>query len=884
MILKTTSCDNRSSVCRITVLTTIASIACGFTLSAMAQNAPAPDEELITLGSRSTKPRSAVDSTVPVDVFSSDTLRDFGQTETSRMLQYAAPSFNFSTSTISDGTDIVRPATLRGMQPDQTLVLVNGKRRHSTALMHVNGSIGRGTAGVDLNAIPSASIARIEVLRDGAAAQYGSDAIAGVINVVLKDQTETIDPFLQWGSTYKGDGDQTVASVNAGFPIGDGFFNVTGEYRNRDRTNRAGKDPRQLFNFNEQVLGQPQLKDSDGDGICDTGGTCTPDPREATFNRKNHRYGDPDSENLSFTWNAGLPIMGDTMEAYTFGTYASRNGQSGGFYRRDYDARSNPLIHFDPALGAGNGENGTGFLPLINTNVDDTSAGLGLKGDIGSFSYDASVVYGKNTFEFVITNSNNVALGAASPTRAKAGKLKTDQTVANLDFTNTFEIAEGATLGYGAEWRRDGYEIVEGEFASYAGPTTNPPANAPNQYGGTPAAGIQVFPGFQPANAVDTDRDSYAFYADLEVDMTDRWLVDAAVRYEDFDDFGDTTNFKFSTRYFIVDNVALRGAVSTGFRAPSLQQEFFNNTSTQFVTVNGVPNTPVEVGTFRNDSDVVRNGFGVPKLKEETATNVSGGFTWTPTDAFSLTADAYYIAVDDRVVLSGRFQPESTGNDGLPCAPDNSNCPIAGILQPFGVNAAQFFTNAIDTETTGLDLIVDYNFEWAGGLFGLNGGFNWTDTNVTKIRIPDSLVNSPGAENTLYSRQEVLWLEAGQPSEHYILTGTYARGPFSFLLRANWFGQVKSTESPNPACEATNSCLDQTFSGKWLVDLRTSWAFTDSIELTAGVDNIFDETPDKQRADASFNGIFPYSRRTTPFGFNGGFYYASLNMKFGNGL
>jgi len=859
---ETASRSVRRSSCRIALITIITSIAGGFCFSsASAQDAEL--EELITLGSRGSKPRSQVDSAVPVDVFTAEKLREFGQTETSRMLQYAAPSFNFSTSTVSDGTDIVRPATLRGMQPDQTLVLVNGKRRHSTALMHVNGSIGRGTAGVDLNAIPPSSIARIEVLRDGAAAQYGSDAIAGVINIVLKDQTETIDPFVQWGSTYEGDGDTSILSLNAGFPIGDGFINLTGEYRERDATNRAGDDPRQLFNFDEQVLGDPQL----------TAGT--PDARETTFDRENHRYGDPDSENIYFTWNAGLPIMGDTLEIYTFGTYANREGQSGGFYRRDYDARSNPLIHFDSSLGAGVGENGTGFLPLINTEVDDTSAGLGFKGGLGRWSYDASIVYGENEFEFVITNSNNVALGAASPTSANAGKLTTDLLVGNLDFVNEFDIADGATLGYGAMWRQDGYELSAGEEASWVGPTTTPAANQPNQYGGTPAAGIQVFPGFQPVNAVDEDRDAWGIYVDFETDITDRWMVDVAARYEDYDDFGDTTNFKIATRWFVVDNVALRASASTGFRAPSLQQQFFNNTSTQFVTVNGVPNVPTEVGTFRNDSDVVQQGFGIPQLKEEEATNFSAGFTWTPTDSFSLTADAYYIEVDDRVVLSGRFTTETIGNDGQPCAPDNSNCPIASILQPFGVNSAQFFSNAIDTETSGIDLIIDYNFEWAGGLFGMNAGFNWTNTSVTDIRIPSTLVNSPGAANTLYSRQEVIWMESGQPEDHYILTGTYARGPFSALLRGNWFGEVDSTESPDPVCEAAQSCLDQTFAGKWLVDV---------ISLNAGVDNVFDTTPDKQTADTSFNGIFPYSRRTTPFGFNGAFYYVSLNMSFATGL
>ena len=631
---------------------------------------PVEIEEIITLGSRSIEPRSAIDSAVPVDVFSSETLRNFGQTETSRMLQFAAPSFNFSTSTISDGTDIVRPATLRGMQPDQTLVLVNGKRRHSTALMHVNSSIGRGTAGVDLNAIPPSSIARIEVLRDGAAAQYGSDAIAGVINIVLKDQTETVDPFLQWGSTFEGDGDQTIASINAGFPVGDGFINLTGEYRDRENTNRAGPDPRQQYNFTEQVPGMAQLAETD----CPGG--CTLDPREASFNRLSHRYGDPDSENLYFAWNAGFPVFRDS-EIYTFGTYAAREGESGGFYRRNYDNRSIPAIHPD------------GFLPLINTEVDDTSAGLGFKGGGGEWNYDASVVWGENEFEFIINNSNNVAIGAAaSPTSAAAGTLTTDLLVFNLDFVNTLKIAEGASLGYGLMLREDGYQITPGVFASYAGPTTTPPATVPDQYGGTPPAGIQVFPGFQPVNAVDMDRSAWGIYGDLETDITDRWMVDVALRYEDYDDFGDTTNFKVATRWFVADTVALRGSASTGFRAPSLQQQFFNNTSTQFVTVMGVPNVPTEVGTFRNDSPVVRQGFGIPQLEEEKSTNLSAGLTWEPTSAFSLTADAYYIEVNDRVVLSGRFTAESTDAMGGPAyltqetAPSRTFCSRSVSTRP----------------------------------------------------------------------------------------------------------------------------------------------------------------------------------------------------------
>lgn len=496
------------------------------------------------------------------------------------------------------------------------------------------------------------------------------------------------------------------------------------------------------------------------------------------------------------------------------------------------------------------------------------------------------MVWGENEFEFFISNSNNVALGpSASPTSANAGTLTSDLVVFNVDVAGEWDVADGMSTAFGFEFRRDGYKIDAGDYPSYAGPTTSPPATELNQYGGPGAAGIQVFPGFRPENAVDTDRDAYALYADVETDVNDRFLVGAALRYEDYDDFGDTINGKLSARWFVVESVAIRGAVSSGFRAPSLQQQFFNNISTQFV---GSPPVPQEVATLRNDSDAVRNGFGVPALKEEESTNVSLGFTWQPTDAFSLTVDGYYIEVEDRVVLSGRFSPESIGNDGNPCDgdpnPQTSNCPITAILTPLNVSQAQFFTNAIDTETYGLDIITNYSFEYAGGAFNLTAALNFNQVDVKEIRIPQTLVNSPGAENTLFSRQEVIYTEEAQPQEHFVLTGTYDRGPFSFLARANWFGEVTSTESSGVSCEATQTCLDQTFAGKWLVDVRAGWSFTDNLRLTVGIDNVFDQKPDTQRPETSFNGIFPYNRRTTPFGFNGGYYYASLNWSFMHGL
>ena len=398
------------------------------------------------------------------------------------MLQFAAPSFNFSTSTVSDGTDALRPATLRGLGPDQTLVLINGKRRHNTALVHVNGSIGRGTAGVDLNAIPASAIKRIEVLRDGAAAQYGSDAIAGVINIVLKDQTEYTHVSAHTGQTYEADGETFQTSVNTGVALeGNGFVNFTAEMRNRNPTNRSGSDPRQQYPL---IDGQP-------------------DPREATFDRRNHRYGDAESDNLYFFLNSEFDF--DEFQVYFSSGYSDRDGESGGFYRRALDNRNVPEVHPD------------GFLPLINTNIEDLSATLGIKGSFNDWDYDLSAVTGENKFGYFISNSVNVSMGPSSPTEADAGELKFSQTTINFDASTAFDWGMDYDVNFaaGMEYRKDEYEIIAGEPASYID------GGFPNQNGGQAAPGIQVFPGFRPANEVDVSRHNWAAYTEFGFQFTD---------------------------------------------------------------------------------------------------------------------------------------------------------------------------------------------------------------------------------------------------------------------------------------------------------------------------------------------------------------------------
>ncbi len=779
-------------------------------------------EELVVIGSRAQ--RTAIETPVPVDVISGEEIHDGGMTETSRILQALAPSFNHSTSTISDGTDIVRPSTLRGLGPDQTLVLVNGKRRHNSALVHVNGSIGRGTAGVDLNAIPSSAIERIEVLRDGAAAQYGSDAIAGVINIVLRTDTDKTRVSVTAGEHFEGDGENVQVSLSRGFRIGDrGYFNVAAEYRDRGWTNRAGEDPRRIYDFVEQVFGEPALSSG------------TLDPREATYERLNHRYGDAESKNLYLFFNSSIPIN-DSSELYFFGGISERDGESAGFNRLPGQSRTSILIHPD------------GHLPLINTTVDDMSLSAGLRKTFGSgWSLDASVTTGGNEFNFFISNSANTSLGLDSPTEADAGTLEFSQTTFNVDF---FGRLGKANLAFGFEWREDSYEIAAGVPASWID------GGVPDQFGGVSPAGIQVFPGFRPANELNESRDNVAAYGDVEFNVSERFLVGLAGRFEDYSDFGNTFDGKLTFRFEVKDGFAIRGAASTGFRAPSLHQSNFNNISTQFVDVDGVI-TPLEVGTFRVESDVAK-ALGARPLQEETSTGYSLGFTARPADNFSITFDVFKIDIDDRVVVSGRFNA--------------SNPQIAPLLAPFGVSAAQFFTNAIDTETEGADLVVAYSREVGSGVLNLTGAANWNKTEVVgDVRTPPEL---EGLGETLFPLIDRTYMELSQPRELYNLGVKYSQGGFAVLLRYNKYGAVSSTESNS------DPTAFQTFSGKWITDVDLSYRLQSGVRFSIGGNNVLDVFPDKNIARNSFNGIFVYPRRTAPFGFNGGYYYARVTFDF----
>ena len=799
-------------------------------------------ESLVVLGSRTA--RTAVETPVPVDVISARAIRESPITELNQTLTFLAPSFNASHQTISDGTDHINPASLRGLGPDQTLVLINGKRRHPAALVNVNGTFGRGTVGIDLNSIPQAAIERVEILRDGAAAQYGSDAIAGVINIVLKEQTEGIQVNTVAGSTGEGDGDQVLVDGNYGFRIGErGFVNVTGSFLNRGRTNRSDPFQGPLF-FSDRAADDAEIA-----------------RRGLTRRELSMKTGQSEAVFGAGFFNAAYAIS-DNAELYGYGGISHRDGGGSGFYRRPIQ-EERVVFEIFP----------NGFLPEIHTEIRDIDFTGGLRGNHKGWDVDFSIKRGRNEFTFNIENTNNASLGTASPTSFDAGTLEFAQTVGNLDLVKPIDTkgaVNSLSLALGAEFRVENFQIGAGQFESYSlgNGGDRPGVDFDTTSTGSPkASGSQVFPGFQPANEVDRFRNSLSVYTGLEAQVTDQWLVDVGARFETYDDFGEVLIGKAATRYEVADNFALRGAVSSGFRAPSLHQVWLNSISTQFV-LDPASNELVatQVLTANNKSPVTR-AFGIPGLKEETSINISGGFTARPHPKLSFTADAYYIAIDDRIVLTSRFT--------------SANPTFARILEPFqdaGVSSAQFFANAVDTETKGLDLVAAYFTPLGRGKLNVTASASFTNTDVDKINVPTALAEQvlagesiDAVKSTLFNREERNRLEDALPRTKGNLMARYSIDRWNLMTRASLFGNVKY--------KPTNEANDETFDAKVLFDVDVGFEVLTGVNVHVGANNVFDTFPDKHQKAANIsNGNFPYSRRVTQFGMNGGFYYGKLQF------
>ncbi|MFC0134796.1 TonB-dependent receptor [Massilia eurypsychrophila] len=772
-------------------------------------------QSVVVLGSRSSA-KTALDTAVPVGLISAKDMQNAGPLELGKLLQTLDPSFNFTSTFISDGTDIIRPATLRGLGPDQLLVLVNGKRRHQQALVNVQQTIGRGSAGTDINAIPLSAIHHIEVLRDGAAAQYGSDAIAGVINIVLKSNVGETQLSGTVGTTSKGDGDLVSGSANTGVALGTdgGYLNLTVEGRHRGETNRAGLD------------------------------TLRVDPPRVT-----QRIGDSLAKDAYLWWNAAIPL-GKDSEFYAFGGVSKRTGDSAGFFRSAGDGRTVPAVYPN------------GYLPNIMTTVKDASLAVGYKRDLANdWKFDVSVNHGRSELGFHERNSINVSywyepkpgggIYAESPLEADTGRLKFNQTTFNADLRGPVDIGGAKLLVAGGfEYRRDNYAIEAGDPVSYQyGRTNNPAIKIFDQTGGIAASGAQGFPGYTPGTAVDAGRHNVAAYLDAEHNLTPHLLVAGAVRFEKYSDFGNTTTGKLSMRYDPSRTIGMRGSVSTGFRAPGVQQKFYSSVSTNLNTAGVL----TETLTAREGSAVTR-AFGISPLKQETSQSGSIGIILRPVTGFSVTADVYRTNIDDRIVFSSNIAPESGA-----CL-TAAACPIKAILDPLKVGQAQFFTNAIDTTTDGFDLVADHTTKLSNATLVLSGQLGFNRTKV-KSRNSQSPVLT-GAQ--LFDDSQVTLIERGQPRQHHVVGADYTAGAWNVNARANYYGEVQGQGFTAP--------FIQTWEAKWLVDLTMRYSFSKRFSLSAGLNNVFDTYPtewDKTKA-APFPQLgFTHCWETCPIGING---------------
>jgi iron complex outermembrane receptor protein len=842
--------------------------------------------DVVVTGSRATEGRSNILTTAPVDVISAREIKAFAQTDVSQVMTYVAPSFQSSRQSISDGTDFLDPASLRGLGPDQVLVLVNGKRRYSQSLVNINGTIGRGSVGTDLNVIPTASIKRIEVLRDGAAALYGSDAIAGVINIQLKDDTTHFSASSLYGQTTQSDGKTEQVDFSTGINLNHrGFLDLSGQFLNRSYTNRSFADTAPLIylgnnggNYPSTATTEQSRRDlkAQDDALVARNG----------FDRRDLRVGQSDSRNFGAMFN-GAYTVGAGYEVYFFGGASYRTGRGPGFNRLPNQPTQSDLNIFP-----------NGYLPFINTVINDHSGTVGVRKNLGGFAVDLSNTFGRNNLAFTIDGSINASLAQGSPlnpTSFYAGRLAFMQNTTNLGISRHYtEVGPLATLNVaaGAEFRVDNYLIEKGEYASYAF-GTRPPVQTGVNSAGQPVLsptppGAQVFPGYQPQDELNRTRNNVAGYLDLESDLTDRLLLHLAGRAENYSDFGGNISGQAGARFSIIDALALRGSIGNGFRAPSLQQRYFNNTSTQFISGN-----PQQVLTVNNDSPIVRNsfeatgqkGFGVEGLKQEKSTNYGLGLTATVARQLTLTVDAYLIDIKDRIVLSSSF----TRNNPL----------VNTILGTLPVSQVQFFANAVNTRTKGLDVVANERIALgANSRLLLTAAANFNQTEVRSFNSSSSTINSDNTlgvenlQNRLFDRSQRTRLERGNPRSKINLSAAYTTGIFGIEARTVRFGEI-STADANPA----RANLDQTFSAKWITDLTVNVQLAKQLGLTLGVNNLFDVYPDKIYVDprnnannfsadaaTSYNSTLDNSNRgrylysANQFGFNGAYYFGRLNI------
>ena len=805
--------------------------------------------EIQIVGSRNSK-RTVVNSAVPIDVISvKDVTTQSGKIEINELLQYAAPSFNANKQSGSDGADHVDPASLRGMGPDQTLVLINGKRRHQSSLINLFGTRGRGNTGTDLNAIPASSIKRIEILRDGASAQYGSDAIAGVINIVLNDNVDELTGAVTYGAY------DTNASGN--FP--QGTANTDG-YRldENGNGNSFGKNQ----NFDGESL---KLSANYGVSIGEKGGYANFTTEYLSKNKTlrpgfdfRKGFGEASIDGFNFLGNILIPVS-DKTEFYAFGGRNYRDTDAYAFTRNDGERVVESIY---PG----------GYTPRITSNILDNSIAAGFRTKTSSgWKIDISNTYGKNLFHYFIKGTLNASLGNASPTEFDAGGHSLSQNTTNFDFSKNYSsILNGFNLALGAEFRTEKFNIFAGEEGSYAtydtkGLPTNANTNPDNlKYyldsdgnkilddDGNPIllpGGSQGFPGYSPANEVNQSRTNLSLYADGELDVTDQFLVSAAARFENYSDFGSTINGKLSARFKASKNINIRGSISSGFRAPSLAQIYYNLRFTNF-SANGAS----EILLSPNNSPVTK-AFGIDKLNEEKAVNGSLGFTVNFSD-FTATIDGYMINVKDRIVLTGYFDASALN---------------------IGVDEAQFFVNGVDTKTTGLDVVLSWKKKIGDSKFGATLVGNINDMKIDKVK------NRELDKETFFGKREEAFLLASAPDNKFGLNLNFARKWFDAGLAFTRFSEVKLIDYQIYEDMADYGTFDNqvkaatdTYSAKIVTDMTLGFKISKSAKISIGANNLFNVYPDQQDDWVEAGGYWD----AVQMGFSGAYYYTRLGFNF----
>ena len=848
--------------------------------------------EVVFVGSRAFG-RTNTDSPVPIDVIDiSEITKTGGQVSVNEILNAVAPSFTSQTQTVSDGTDHIDPASLRGLGPDQVLVLINGKRRHNTSLLNTNGTVGAGSVGTDMNSIPTAAIKRIEVLRDGASAQYGSDAIAGVINIVLKEKTDGLELGISTGANMSSlgnhqeggaDGEKVQIDASYGLDLGEkgGFINFSGSLGTRNPALRNATNLEKLFDINNSAERFYTSSNTNGNIADMTAADYTnsiaalPQSfRDAAANsdhnvlddlelnargqsRADYRFRVGTSklrEGKAFM-NMDVPLS-DNTSVYAFGGVGNRRGLAYGFLREPHASKSNTAA------------NPNGFLPGIQSDVDDKSLAVGIRGQKNGWDVDFSNTTGQNSFAFTVVESTNASLGAASPSIFEAGGFRFKQNTTNLDFSKKHaSILAGFTSAFGAEYRLETYEIDAGAENSYATYDNNGIPIVGGQGGATNAVGeslpgtSQVFGGFTPQNALSRSRNSIAAYADFELDASENFLISLATRFESFSDFGETFNYKLATRLKATDDISLRAAYSTGFRAPSLHQQFFSRSSTVFDQNGNVQ----EQGTFTNESRVAEL-LGIERLKEETSVNMSIGAT-IKAGGFSLTVDAYNIAIDDRIVYSGSFG--AGGNEEL-----------QALFTAANAGSARFLVNAIDTKTQGVDVVISYRTELGSSDLYNSLGATFSKNEVTNVMIP-SKIAAAGLSGAFFDGQEEAFLTLAQPRTKLALSNTLTMdNGLNIALRNVYYGTVTDPDdfAGDSRVEGTTISDDAVYDGKLITDLSLSYPLSDLLRITVGANNLFDVYPTENRAGGQSNASFPYSRRTSQFGFTGRYTFVKLGF------